>query len=258
MNIEHSAKSKFPPYFAILVISFVTALLSSCLLSPTYTQICSDITLMYTVLPIVIDYIIIIFDIIYISLLFATVTCSAYARLKDEESKNVGFFMASIVIVIKHILNLTVSSILDSYIDVTFDIPVTIALIVADLITIMIVRAVATKKLKKHLAHAKRMQKAAKYLDNVIYDENTEIFPFGSLLNIKNAILSPIFAGIVISVSVMILQRLFADFVVIGLPSSIYETIEIVISYASDVIIGIIGYVAAYYASVYIFMKRTN
>ena len=102
------------------------------------------------------------------------------------------------------------------------------------------------------------MQKAAKYLDNVIYDESNEIYPFGSILNIKNPIVFPIFIGVAVTVSVLILQRLYADFVMLGLTSSLYEVVEIVISYISDILLGIIGYIAAYYAAVYTFIKRTN
>lgn len=250
------ARSNLPPYFPMLIISLITAVISSCVLSPMYTQICSDVTLMYTVLPIVIDYLIIVFDIIYISLIFAIISCSAYAYMKGEERKFNGLLLSGAVIILKHILNLTVSSIIDNYIDVTFDIPLTIILIAADLVTIIIVRIIAVKRSARHLAHAKKMEKAAKYLDNVIYDQNADIFPFGSLFNIRNAVLFPIFVGIVLSVSVLIIQRLFADFVVIGLPSSFYEVMEIIISYISDIVLGIIGYVAAYYAAVYTFTKK--
>ena len=102
------------------------------------------------------------------------------------------------------------------------------------------------------------MQKAAKYLDNIVYDEKSEVFPFRSITNIKNPILFPIFAGIAISVSLLWAQRLFADFIVIGLPSSIYEIIEIIFSYVSDAILGIVGYIAAYYAVSYTFIKNSD
>jgi hypothetical protein len=213
---------------------------------------------MYTVLPIIVDYLIIVFDMIYVSLLFAIISCSAYSYLEDEEGKHVGFLLAGAVIILKHILNLTVSSIIDNYIDVIFDIPLTFVLILIDIVTLLIVRTIAIKKSKRHLSHAKRMQKAAKYLDNVIYDESSEIFPFGSLLNIRNPIVFPIFIGVVITVSVLILQRLYADFVMIGLPSSLFEVVEIIVSYLSDILLGIIGYIAAYYAAVYTFIKKSN
>jgi hypothetical protein len=213
---------------------------------------------MYTVLPIVIDYVIIIFDIIYISLLFAIISCGTYFYLKGEDSKFTAFNLSVAVVVLKHILNLTVSSIVDNYIDVTFDIPLTLILILADVLLLLIVRRISDNKSKKHFAHSKRMSKASKYLDNVIYDEVAEIYPFGSVLNIKNTIIYPIFVGVIISVAVLILQRLFADFVVLGAPSSFIEVIEIIISYVSDFILGIIGYISAYYAAVYVFIKKYN
>ncbi len=257
-NNSNSPKIIYPDYIPMLVMALITAIISSCILSPIYTQISSDIVLMYTVLPIVVDYLIIIFDMIYISILFAVISCSTYNYFKNEENKNLGFMLACAVVFLKHVLNLTVSSIIDSYIDVTFDIPLTLILILLDVISLIIVKALSLKRCKKHFNHAKRMQKAAKYLENVVYDENTEIYPFGSLLNTKNPIIFPIFVGVIITVSVLILQRLYADFVMIGLPSSFYEVAEIVISYISDILLGIVGYVAAYYAAVYVFIKKSN
>ena len=258
---NNNASSSFiaPAYLPILLISLFTAIISSCVLSPLYTQISSDVMLMYTILPMVLEYLIIIFDIIYISLLFTVISSASYYSLKQEESKRIGLYLTVGVIILKQVLNLTVSSIIDNYIDIPFDIYWTLLLIVIDALTILVVRAIAIKKSKEHLSHAKRMQKAAKYLDNVIYDENTEIYPFGSLLNIKNPIIYPIFIGTVITVLILIIQRLYADFIVLGLPTSFFEVIEIIIAYISDVLLGIIGYVAAYYAAVYTFIrKQTN
>ena len=257
-NNSSSPKIIYPDYTPMMAMALITAIISSCILSPIYTQISSDIVLMYSFLPIVVDYLIVIFDMVYISILFAVISCSAYNHLKNDESKNLGFMLACAVVFLKHILNLTVSSIIDGYIDITFDIPLTVILILLDIVSVVIVRSLAFKRCKKHLNHAKRMQKAAKYLENVVYDENTDIYPFGSLLNTKNPIIFPIFVGVIITVSILILQRLYADFVMIGMPSSFYEVLEIIISYISDVILGVIGYIAAYYAAVYIFIKKTN
>ena len=103
-----------------------------------------------------------------------------------------------------------------------------------------------------------RMMKAAKYLENVVYDEDAEIYPFGSLLNYRNPIIFPIFVGIIITISVLLLQRLYADFIMIGLPGSFLEIAEIFISYLSDILLGIIGYISAYYAATYVFIKKSN
>ena len=258
MNNNKISNYNFPDYFPMLVIALITAIISACILSPIYTQISSDIVLMYTILPIIVDYLIIVFDIIYVSILFAVISCSAYNTFKIEESKNTGFLLACAVVFLKHVLNFTVSSIVDNYIDVAFDIPLTLILILLDVISLFIVKAVALKKCKKHFNHAKRMQKAAKYLENVVYDENAEIYPFGSLLNYKNPIIFPIFVGIIITISVLLLQRLYADFIMIGMPGSFFEVAEIVIAYLSDILLGIRGYISAYYAASYVFIKKSN
>ncbi len=259
MNNNHfSQKLKLPPYLPILILSFIIAIISACILSPIYTQIISDVTIMYTVLPIIVDYVVIIFDTLYIALIFAIVSYSSYSYLKGCESRLLSISLVSGVIVLKHLLNLTVSSIMDNHIDITFDIPVTLILIAADLLAVAAVRLISLNRSRKHLARARKMQKAARYLDNVVYDEEAEVFPFSSLLNIKNPVLFPIFISMVISVALFWSQRLFADFVVLGLPSSIFEIIEIILSYASDILLGVIGYVAAYYAISYSFIKNSD
>lgn len=253
-----SVQLTLPPYLPMLMFSMLVAIISACIMSPIYTQIISNIATMYTFLPIVVDYAIIIFDTVYIALIYAIVSYSTYSYLKGCESKYYSLLLVGSVIIVKHILNLTVSSIIDGYIDITFDIPVTLFLILADIITVLIVRAIAINKSGKHLNRAHKIQKAAKYLENVVYDEKSEVYPFRSLTDINNPILFPIFVGIVISVAVFWAQRLFADFVVIGLPSSIYEVVDIVISYALDVLLGVIGYIVAYYAASYTFIKNSN
>lgn len=244
-----------PAHLPILFLSALLAILTSCVLSPIYTQIENDVTFMYTVLPIILNYVIIIFETTYLALLFAVVSHAVYSINKGSERKTNNIIYIVAVVVLKHTLNLAVSSIIDSYIDVTFDIPVTIMLLLADILTLSIVWVVANHKCKKHFSHAKKMQKASKYLNTVEYNELSTVYPFKGFFNIKNPILFPVFVGTLISVSVLIIQRLYADIVVLGAPASIYEVLEIIISYIIDILIGLTGYAAAYFASSYIFLR---
>ena len=191
-------------------------------------------------------------------MLFAVVSYVVYGVHKGDETKTNNIVYIIAVVALKHTLNLTVSSIIDSYIDVAFDIPVTLLLLLADALTLLIVWLVANHTSKKHFAHAKKMQKATKYLNTIEYSESSAIYPFKGFFNLKNPILFPVFVGSLISVSVLLIQRLYADFVVLGIPASFFEVIEILLAYLTDILLGLAGYAAAYFASSYIFNSKNS
>lgn len=257
-NAKRTNAVSLPAHFHILLLSVLLVILTSCLLSPIYTQIENDVTFMYTVLPIILNYVILFFETVYLSLLFAVVSYVVYGFHKGEETKTSNIIYIIAVVVLKHVLNLAVSSIIDSYIDVAFDVPITLLLLLADTLTLAVVWLVANHKCKRHFAHAKKMQKASKYLNTIEYSESAAIYPFNGFFNLKNPIIFPIFAGAMISVSALIIQRLYADFIVLGVPASLYEVIEIILAYLIDILLGLAGYTAAYFAASYIFVSKND
>ncbi len=245
------------PQFPIYILSLIVATLNSCILSPIYIQIENNITFEYTPLPIIFNYVILLFDVIYIALLFAAVSFSVYSIHKGIEKKSNTVVLTLAIVFLKHVLNLIASSIIDSYIDVYFDVPMTIYLIVIDLLILSVVAITANHFSKKHFAHARAMLKASKYLETVEYNETDDVFPFKGFWRFKNhPVLLPVFVGAVISAGLFVIQRLFADFVVLAAPSSFAEIIDITISYASDIIHGLIAYAVSYFAASYIFLKH--
>lgn len=257
MNKSNSIFSS--PQFPIYLLSLIVAVLNSCLLSPIYIQIENNITFEYTPLPIILNYVILLFDVLYIALLFSSVSFSVYSVHKGFEKKSSAIIPTIAIVFLKHVLNLTASSIIDSYIDVSFDIPMTLYLIVIDLLMILVVAIVAIHYSRKHFAHAKAMAKASKYLETVEYNEIDDVFPFKGFWKFKNhPVLLPVFIGAVISTGIFIIQRLYADIVVLGAPSTFAEIIDITISYTTDILFGIIAYATSYFASAYIFLKHTE
>lgn len=247
------------PQFPIYLLSLTVAVLNSCLLSPIYIHIENNITFEYTPLPIILNYVILLFDVLYIALLFSAVSYSVYSVHKGMEKKSNTLILTVAIIFLKHILNLIASSIIDSYIDVSFDIPMTLYLIVIDLLILSVVAIIANHYSKKHFAHAKAMAKASKYLESVEYNEIDDVFPFKGFWKFKNhPILMPVFIGSVISAGIFVIQRLFADFVVLGAPSTFAEIIDITISYTTDILYGLIAYAISYFASAYIFLKHAE
>lgn len=256
-NSKHSIASS--PQFIVYILSLIVATLNSCILSPIYIQIENNITFEYTPLPIILNYVILLFDMIYIALLFSAAAFSVYSIHKGIEKKSNVLILTIIIVVLKHVLNLIASSIIDSYIDVSFDIPMTLYLVLIDLFILLVVAIVANHCSKKHFAHAKSMIKAAKYLESVEYNEIDDVFPFKGFWRFKNhPVLLPAFVGAVISAGLFVIQRLFADFVVLAAPSSFAEIIDIMISYTTDILYGLIAYTVSYFAASYIFLKHTE
>ena len=127
-------------------------------------QVGNDVTYMYTVLPIILNYVILLFETMYISLLFSGAAYSAYAINKGTEKMIPSVVYPVSIIVLKHTLNLSVSSLIDSYIDISFDLPVTFILMLVDILIVTIVWIIADRKAKHHFTHAKKILKASKYL----------------------------------------------------------------------------------------------
>lgn len=258
MNNKNAASS-LSPRLTIYILSLFVAILNSCVLSPIYVQIESNISFEYTAFPIVLNYAVLIFDILYISFLFSALAYSVYGVNKGCVDKKETFILTITIVVLKHVLNLLVSSVIDGYIDISFDIPLTIYSIIIDLLVLLTVALIANNNCKKHFAHVRAMIKASKYIDTIEYNEMNDVFPFKGFFRIKkNPVLTSAFAGAIITSLIFILQRLFADIVVLGAPSTLFEMLDIGISYLVDILFGLLSYTASYFALSFIFLKEYN
>ena len=247
------------PHFIIYLLSLFVAILNSCALSPIYVQIESDISFEYTVFPLILNYAVLLFDSLYISFLVASVAYSVYGIQKGSVDKKQTYFFVICIVFLKHVLNLIVSSVIDGYIDYAFDIPMVVYSILIDLLVLSVIALIANHVCKKHFAHVKAMLKASKYIDTVDYNEMEDVFPFKGFFKFKkNPVLVPAIAGAIMTALLFIVQRLFADFVVLGAPSTIFELLDIFISYVTDILFGLLAYTASYFALSYIFLKEAN
>lgn len=244
------------PQLPVYLISLLLIILTSCVFSPIYMQVGNDIVFMYTVVPIILNYAIILFETMYLALVLSGVAYSAYAINLGTEKKTPSIVYPMALVFLKHTLNLLVSSIIDSYIDVTFDLPVTIMLMLVDALIIALVWIIADRKSKRHLARAKKIIKATKYLNTVEIDDSLVVYPFRGFFNFKNPIIISIFIGMAIITASMIIQRMYADIFVLGAPNTIFEIVEIFISYLLDILLGVAGYTTAYFAASYIFLRE--
>lgn len=256
--MSNNNRSKIPPHIPIYIISLLLVVLNSCILSPIYMQVGNDVVYMYTVLPIILNYAILLFETMYLALIFAGVAYSAYAVNNGTEKKIPNIVYPLSLVFVKHSLNLLVSSIIDSYIDITFDLPVTIMLMFVDVLIIAVVAIIANHKSRLHFARVKRIMKATKYLDTVDLDTSLDIFPFGGFFNLKNPVIISIISGAIITTTAMIIQRLYADIFVLGAPGAFFEVAEMFIAYILDLLLGLAGYATSYFAATYIFLREDS
>lgn len=253
--MTNKTKSIFSLQFPIYLISLLLIILTSCVLSPIYMQVGNDVVFMYTIVPIVLNYAILLFETMYLALVLACVSHSVYAINKGTAKTVPSIVYPLALVFIKHTLNLLVSSIIDSYIDVTFDLPVTIMLMGIDALIIALVWVVADRKFKRHCEREKKLLKASKYLDTVDIDESIAIYPFRGFFNFKNPVIIAIFTGAAIITASMLMQRVYADLFILGAPETVFEIGEIVLSYLFDILLGFAGYATSYFAASYIFTR---
>lgn len=254
--MSDKTKTKISPHLPIYIISLLLVILTSCVLSPIYMQVGNDVVFMYTAVPIILNYAILLFETMYLALVLSGVAYSAYAINIGTEKKIPCIVYPLALVFVKHTLNLLISSIIDSYIDVTFDLPVTLMLMCADALIIAMVWIIADRKSRKHFARVKKILKASKYLNTVEFDDSLDIYPFRGFFNLRNPIIIAIFSGAIIVTVSMIIQRLYADLFVLGAPSTFFEIAEMFISYLFDILLGVAGYATSYFAASYIFLRE--
>lgn len=251
-----NTKNKLPLHFPVYILSLLLIVLTSCVFSPLYMQVGNDVAYMYTVLPIILNYVIVLFETMYIALLFSGAAYSAYAINKGTERTIPNIAYPLLIIFLKHTLNLLVSSLIDSYIDVSFDLPVTMMLMLVDVLIVSIVWIVADRQSKHHFARVKKILKASKYLSTAEHENNIEIYPFKHFFDLNNPILASAFWGALILTASMVSQRVYADIFVLGVPGSFFEIAEMILSYLLDVLIGLAGYATSYFAASYILLRE--
>lgn len=257
--IKLKSNRLFDQHMSIIFMSLIVSALNACLLSPLYIQVENNIAYEYTIIPIILEYSILFFDTIYISLLFAALAFTMYAINKGTVNKYLSLISIGFVVFLKHFLNLIVSSIIDGHIEISFDIPMTLYSIAIDLIILLIVAWIAHRKSKKHFIHANAMKKASKYIKTIEYTESDEIYPFKGFLKFKShPILLPVFIGAAATSALLIVQRLYADFVVLGAPTTYFEIVDIILSYTTDILTGLISYTVSYFAASIIFINYKN
>ena len=72
--MTNKTKSIFSLQFPIYLISLLLIILTSCVLSPIYMQVGNDVVFMYTIVPIVLNYAILLFETMYLALVLACVS----------------------------------------------------------------------------------------------------------------------------------------------------------------------------------------
>ncbi len=241
----------------IFILTVLLVVLRSCLLSPLHSQIREDINFMYSAFPIILSSIINLFEILYLALLSALTVSAMYIKHKYINSPFTLYIAIISIVFSQHILNLLVSSIIDGYIDLIFDVVSIIVLILIDIAILFIVAVIANKNFKKHFERVYKLKKAAKYLDSIETDENDGIIPFEGFMKIGHIVVQPLFIGAVLSASLLLLQRLSID-IMLGAPSTLFEIIDIIVSYFTDIIFGLVAYATSYFAASYIFVRLTS
>lgn len=248
-----SKLSSIGKHWLILISAFLCILLYTCVIAPAYISTVKDVVYVNSVLPLVLSILKTLFETLISAILIAFTVYSIYIenthKYKGEQAliPFYGFWASAILILIQYILN-AISSLISGELTEISDVFGFSALFtpLVDIIIILVVALIANSMSKTHFIRAHQLRKASKYVPGSLYNERTDVYPFGSFISLKNIILRPVFIGSLIMVSLLLVQRIITD-IGLGAPTKISEVNEMVFYYLFDIMQGVVAYTASYF-----------
>lgn len=221
--------------FAVLV-PLAAAIVSTCILSPVYTQVAADILYSNTMLPDVLGLAISLFDVIFAAAQYTAIAISVILFRKAAYRRAV-LLISFGEIAVERALNLAVSVITNnsgtsSGLNVTL---VYFALEAFQLgICVLIVRFVCREATKKYVM----LCVAARRLGDLEFNWISEIYPYRALHRVKNPIVKCGWIVGVIFAALKVMSRFIYD-LSYGAPSGWNEVAQMIAGYLSDILCGV-------------------
>lgn len=234
-TLNSKLKKKLIILSAIWIFVFVT--LYSCVIAPLFVFADNDILLMESALPIVLEWVYPIVDVISLALGYGFAAYAIY---------EFGFKGALPIIAVpaigtlyKYAANLIISYVMSKE-SMGIDYVYSIFYAIMELIFLAVFVAIANKRISAHKEVTLIRAKGLKYLGQT--DDSKPVLPFEKVISRKNPIQSSMFIISVIMAVIRVLQRIRLD-IFLGLPSGAKEIFTMVIYYVSDLLVMPITYV---------------
>ena len=209
------------------------------ILARIYTVFCSNVTIMYTAWPEVLEILVNVLECSIYGISFAFIIYAAYRFLESGSFRFVAVYAGSVLF--KYIANYVVTWITDTGMSMEYLIEnLTYVLIYAaiELAQAALVIWMIYRTMNHYHEFIKGQMKIAATLPGAEISVRTYVFPFSSLISWRNPLQKcALWSGIVIS-AFKIISRLIYD-VNFGWPSSVVDALWMLIYYLLDLVVGL-------------------
>ena len=208
------------------------------LLARLYTVSCTDIVLMYTALPEVLEILVNTLECAIFAIAYAILIWIAYRKPAEGLRKYVVVYACSVLF--KYLANYLVTWLTDTGMSAQYLLEnlsyiliyTAIELLQAALVLIVIVRT-----MKGYHAFIARQMRIAANLPDVTVDARSYVFPFTKLLTLQNPLQKCALAGGAVVALLKMISRLIYD-ISYGMPTSVADGLWIVVYYLLDLFVG--------------------
>ena len=216
---------------------FALTTIYSCVLLPLYVFAETDVLLVESVLPIILEWVYPLVDTVSLTLGFGFVIYAIYEFDLRGAWSVIG--VPAVAIAYKYIADLVISFVMSGE-SMGIDYAYTLVYIILELALLIAIIIIANRFISAYKEQECIRIKGLKFLGK----ENTErpLLPFTSVMDLKNPIQKAIFVTSVIMSAIKIVLRIRLD-IFIGAPSGLREVLTMVIYYISDVLVMPISYI---------------
>ncbi len=230
-HIEQRTKKKLSR--TLILSAAILFSLTSFVLAPIYTYVCSDIVFAVTVIPEIIDVLISILDIMAYAVCFSTIIYSFF-KFSPKESVHLCVTYCAAVF-LKYTANIIVTLISNGTIE-SADIIYVLIYFVLDLLLFTLVALFSGSFVKKYYKKKSITDKANSRLGIETSTKREEIFNSGKIFSKQNPLQCSALASAVILSAARIFSRLRFD-IYVGAPQSFTDGMWMAVYYLSDILI---------------------
>lgn len=250
-NIKKSDSGKRVIMIWVAVLALI--LVYTCLVVPFYIATAKNVVYSDSIIPFLLYVLKTLVECAVTALLFGYCARSIFVE-KEFNSKGYfaklrfyGFIVPVIFIFLEFVLN-QIAALITKEINEFSDVFAGLATPVLDILLVLVVAITVAVESKQHIARAREVEKAAKFLGKESDAVGESVFPFRSFVSFKNPVLKALFIGSALLGLCLIGQRIFID-IGYGAPTSVAEVREMILYYLSDILQAIAVYTGSYFTA---------
>jgi len=208
------------------------------LLARFYTVSCTDIALMYTALPEVLEILVNATECVIFAFAYAILIWVAYRRPKCGIRRYVIGYACSVLF--KYLANYLITWLTDTGMSAQYlleNLSYILTYTVIELLQAALVLVVIVRTMKGYHTFIERQMRIAANLPDVTVDARSYVFPFTKLLTFQNPLQKCALAGGAVVALLKMVSRLIYD-ISYGLPTSVADALWIAVYYLLDIFVG--------------------